>query len=150
MWLITWSGVPSQGFNMPIYGRWEITWSSSSHVILRRKVSWAVQHHHIWAWAEQHCHVSRLQSIKTPPIDVDIVWLRVHITRYLWFDVFQLSCSHFHLTFELLQSQVLLVCYFRFCFLLLNFRLSQSEDTQVLRLVQTNQQWKKVLLITCF
>ena len=36
--------------------------------LLASRVSWTGQHHHIWAWAEQHWHVSRLPTIKKPPI----------------------------------------------------------------------------------
>ena len=34
------------------------------------RVSWAVQH--VWAWEEQHCHVSRLPTTKISPIVVQL------------------------------------------------------------------------------
>ena len=64
-WQITWSGVPSQGFNVPTAHIWVmrdhvIEWQSRDpeHArymeLLRSKMRWAVQHHHIWAWSKQH------------------------------------------------------------------------------------------------
>ena len=73
-YIIPWSGVPSQGYNMPIYGWCQITWLSGGHGarsiygLVRKQGELSRQHRHTWAWAEQDCHVSRLPSIKMRPI----------------------------------------------------------------------------------